>query len=96
MVGEKYVKTDIDKLKFVEYRYRKNLYLKDHEFDLKLTEYQSPLAKRVHLLSYKDIFYNRCIVLDETTVHIRTNSVNNGCSFSNEHFPFVAGNKTVI
>ena len=27
------------------------------------------LAKRVYLLSYLDIFYKRCIVLDETTIH---------------------------
>ena len=60
--------TDTDKLKNVVYRYRNNLYLKDDELDLKLTEYQSLLAKRVYLLSYIDIFYKRCIVLDETIV----------------------------
>ena len=48
----------------------KQLNLKDNEVDLKLTEYQSLLAKRVYLLSYFDIFYKRCIVLDETVVHI--------------------------
>ena len=61
--------TDTDKLNIVVYRYRNNLYLKDNEIDLKLTEYQPLLAKRVYLLSYNDIFYKRCIVLDETTVH---------------------------
>ena len=61
--------TDTDKLNIAVYRYRNNLYLKDNEVDLKLTEYQSLLAKRVHLLSYIDIFYKRCIVLDETIVH---------------------------
>ena len=61
--------TDTDKLNIVGYRYRKNSYLKDNEVDLKLTEYQSLLAKRVYLLSYIDIFYKRCVVLDETTVH---------------------------
>ena len=61
--------TDTDKLNIVVYRYRNNLYLKDNELDLKLTEYQSLLAKRAYLLSYIDIFYKRCIVLDETTVH---------------------------
>ena len=59
--------TDTDKLNIVVYRYRKNLFLKDIEIDLKLTEYQSLLTKRVYLLSYFDIFYKRCIVLDETT-----------------------------
>ena len=61
--------TDTDKLNIVVYRYRNNLYLKDDEVDLKLTEYRSLLAKRVYLLSCIDIFYKRCIVLDETTVH---------------------------
>ena len=61
--------TDTDKLNIVVYRYRNNLYLKDNGVDLKFTEYQSLLAKRVYLLSYNDIFYKRCIVLDETTVH---------------------------
>ena len=60
---------DTDKLNIVVYRYRNNFYLKDIEVDLKLTEYQSLLAKRVYLLSYIDIFHKRCIVLDEPTVH---------------------------
>ena len=62
-------RTDIDKVNIVVYRYRNNTYLKDTEMDLKLTEYKRLLAKRVYLLSYIDIFYRRCIVLDETTVH---------------------------
>ena len=37
--------------------------------DLKLTEYKKLVAKRVYLLNYIDIFYKRCIALDETTVH---------------------------
>ena len=61
--------TDTDKLNIVVYRYRNNLCLKDNEVHLKLTEYQSLLAKRVYLLSCIDIFYKRFIVLDETTVH---------------------------
>ena len=60
---------DTDKLNIAVYRYRNNLYLKDNEVDLTLTEYQSLLAKRVHLLGYHNISYKRCIVLDETTVH---------------------------
>ena len=44
-------KTDTDNLNIVVYRYRNNLYLKDIEADLKLTENQSRLAKRVHLFS---------------------------------------------
>ena len=61
--------TDADNVNIVVYRYRNSTYLKDTEMDLKLTEYKKLLAKRVYLLSYIDIFYKRCIVLDETTVH---------------------------
>ena len=43
---------DTDKFSFVVCRYRNTLYLKDNEVDLKFTEYQSLLAKRVCLLSY--------------------------------------------
>ena len=61
--------TDTDKVNIVVYRYRNNTYLKNTEMDIKLTEYKKLLAKRVYLLSYIDIFYKRCIVLDETTVY---------------------------
>ena len=70
--------TDTDKVNIVVYHYRNNTYLKDTEKDLKLTEYIKLLAKRVYLLSYIDIFYKRCIVLEETT-----NPVLNGCFLSN-------------
>ena len=60
--------TDTDKVNIVVYRYRNSTYLKDTEMDLKLPEYKKLLAKRVYLLSYIDIFYKRCIALDETTV----------------------------
>ena len=61
--------TDTNKVIIVVYRYRNKTYLKDIEMELKLTEYKKLLAKRVYLLSYIDIFYKRCIVWDETTVH---------------------------
>ena len=61
--------TDTDKLNIFVYRYRNNLYLKDNEVILKMSEYEALFAKQVYLLSYIVIFYNRCIVLDETTVH---------------------------
>ena len=61
--------TDKDKWIIFVYRYRNNLYLKDNEVDLKMTEYQSLLAKPVYFLSYIDVFFKRCIVLEETTVH---------------------------
>ena len=60
--------TDTDKLNIAVYRYRNNLYLNDNGVNLQLTEPQSLLAKRIYFLSYIDIFYKRCIVLDETTV----------------------------
>ena len=61
--------TVTDKVNIVVYGYRNNTYLKDTEMDLKLTEYKKFLAKCVYFLSYIDIFYKRCIALDETTVH---------------------------
>ena len=64
------LQTDTDKVNIVAYRCRNNTYLKDTEMDLNLTEYKKLLAKRIYLLSYIDIFYQRCILLDETTVHI--------------------------
>ena len=60
---------DTDKVNIVVYRYRNSTYLKDTGINLKSTEYKKLLAKRVYFLSYIDIFYKRCIVLDETTVH---------------------------
>ena len=61
--------TDTDKVNIVVYRYRNSTYLKDTEMDLKLPKHKKLPAKRVYLLSYIDIFYKRCLVLDETTVH---------------------------
>ena len=65
-------KTDMAKLIIVVYRYRNNTYVKNTEMALKLTEYEEFLSKRVYLLSYIDVFFKRCIVLDETTVHIQS------------------------
>ena len=62
-------KTYMDKLNIVVYRYRKNTYVKVNEIELKLTDYEKLLSKRVYLLSYINVFFRRCIVLDETTVH---------------------------
>ena len=61
--------TDTDKVNIVVYRYRNITYLKDTEMYITLTEYRKVLAKLIYLLSYIDIFYKRCIVLYETTVH---------------------------
>ena len=75
------------------YRYRNSLYLEDNEVDLKLMKYQSLLARRVHLLSYIDKLYKRCIVLDEKTVHNQKKLRTEWMFFSNEHFPTVPGLK---
>ena len=68
------VQTDTDKMNIIAYRYRNNTYIKDNEMDLKLTEYKNLLAKRVYFLSYIDIFYKRCMALDETTERRRFNN----------------------
>ena len=62
-------KTDMDNLNFIVYRYRNNTYVKDNEMELNLTEYKKLLSKRVYVLSYIDVFFERCFVLDETSVH---------------------------
>ena len=62
-------KTDMDNLNIAVYRYRNNTYVQDTEMEMKVTEYEKLLSKRVHLLSYIDVFFRRCIVLEETTVH---------------------------
>ena len=61
--------TDTDEMKVDLYRYRKYIHLKDSEMELKMKEYEKLLSKRTYLLSYIDVFFKQCIVLDETTVH---------------------------
>ena len=53
------LKNDTNNLNVVVYRYRITFDLTDVEFDLKLTQYQSLLAKRVYILSYLDKFFKR-------------------------------------
>ena len=60
----------MDNLNIVIYRYRNNTYVKDTETELNMTVYEKLLSKRVYLLSDIDVFFELCIVLDETTVHI--------------------------
>ena len=62
-------KIDLDKLNNVVQRYRNNTCVKDTEMELKLTEYEKLFSKRVYLWSYIDVFFKRCIVLDEKIVH---------------------------
>ena len=42
-------KTDMDKLNILVYRYRNNTYVKDTEMELKLTDYEKLLSKRVSI-----------------------------------------------
>ena len=57
-------------MNIVIFSYWNNTYVKDTEMELNLTEYEKLLAKSIYFLSYIDIFFKCCIVLDETTVHI--------------------------
>ena len=59
----------MDNLSFVVYRYRNNTNVKDTEMELNLTEYEKLPSKLVYLLSYIDVVFKRCMVLDDTTVH---------------------------
>ena len=58
------------KLNFVVYRYLNNTYVKDTEMELKFIEHEELLSQRIYLLRYIEVYFKRCIVLDETTVHI--------------------------
>ena len=62
-------KTDMDKVNIVVYRYWNKTYVKDTKMELKLTDYKKLLSKRVYLLSYIDVFFKMCVVLDEKTVY---------------------------
>ena len=88
--------TVTDRLNIVVYRYGDSLILKDINVDLKLTEHQSLLTKRVYLLLYFDILYKRCMVLDETTVHEWNNLDQEWMFLPNEPFPIVPEIKLVI
>ena len=75
--------TDADNMNIVVYRNRNNTYLKDTEMDSMLTEDKKIFGKCVYPFSYIDIFYKRCIILDETTVsNLKKNSVKKCCSLS--------------
>ena len=86
---KKSFQTDMDKLNIVVYRYRNKTYVKDSEMELKMTEYEKLLSKQIYLLSYLDVFFERCIVLDETTVHNQNNFSQEWMFFPLEHFPIV-------
>ena len=49
--------------------------------DFKSREHQTLLAKRVYQMRYRDIFFKRCTVLDETNVHRWNKLCQNWCFF---------------
>ena len=71
------------------YRYRNNTYVKDTEMELKLTEYEKLLSKRVYILSYIDVYFKRCIVLDETTAPFQIKFHPKGTFSPRERLPIV-------
>ena len=79
-------KTDTDNLNIVVYRYPNNLYIKEDEIVLNLTEYQLLMAKRVYLLSYIGIFTSCALYWMEALFIKRTTFVKDRCSLSNELF----------
>ena len=92
---------DTDKLNFVVYSYRNNLYLKNDEVDLNLTEYQSLLVERVYLSTILDwvrltIFSSGALYWLKQLFITKTKSVNKGCFFSNDLLPRFSGIKIVI
>ena len=83
-------KTDLDKLKFVVYRYRNNTNVKDTEMELKLSEYKKFLSKRVYLLSLTYSSSGALYWMKQLFI-FKVNFFKNGCSFPHEHFPIVPG-----
>ena len=87
--------TDTDKLNNNVYHYWNNLYLKDNEVDLKLTEYQSLLQNECifwAILAYSTsdgLYWMKQLFI------VKTNSVKKGCFFPHEIFPIVTGIKIV-
>ena len=64
-----YYQTVRDDLNFVVYRYRNNLYVKDSEMDLKITDYEKLFSKQVYALSYVDVSFKQFLRLYETFTH---------------------------
>ena len=61
-------RTDTDKLNVVVYKYQNDFCLRGNEIDLKMSKYEEFLEKRIHLLNYIDMLFQRCIGLDEITI----------------------------
>ena len=86
-------KTDMDKLKIVVYRYRKNTYVKDTEMELKMTEYEKLISKKYicwvtltqslsgSLYWMKQLFINK------------VKFIKNGCHLPIEHFSTLPRNE---
>ena len=88
--------TESDKLNILVYRYRNNIYRKDSETQLKMTEYRKLLCNRVNCLRHIDQFL--CVALNwmKQLFIIETNIVKNGCSLSIDNFSVLLGSKFVI
>ena len=80
MVGENYAfKTDLYKLNILVYRYRNNTYVKDTEMELKLTEYEKLLSKRVYQLSYMTCSSSGALYWMKQLFISKENFIKNGC-----------------
>ena len=64
-----FYKGDTDYVGITVYRYRKNMYMKDSDIELKSTEYSTLLEKKKYLLSYLETFSGQFIVVEESTHH---------------------------
>ena len=98
MVGKKCIsfKTDMDRLNIVVYRYWNNANVKDTEKELKLTEYEKLLPKRVYLLSYIEDFLSGALYWMKRLLIINVKFLKHGLSFPHDYFPIVPGIKNVI
>ena len=88
--------TDTDNLNIVVYRYWNSLYLNDNEVDLKMTEHQSLLAKRIYSWATLTYSTSGALYWMKQLFIIKSNSAKNGYFFPHEHFLIVPGIKNVI
>ena len=62
--------TDAQKVKYVTYHYRSNIYLEDSEMELKMINYEKLVSKWLYIFRSIDVFFKQTIVLAKATVHM--------------------------
>ena len=80
------------KLNTVVHRLRNNTHREGADLDLKRTQYENFIFKRVSLWRYIEVFFRQFILLEDKAVKIEVSFFKSGSSLSFEHFPPVFEN----